>query len=103
MYAPLTALFFLCCFLYIWFIRKGDVCLRNWIIGGLIVYVAGALGCEWIAYHFDLTYALSRVEVVAEEGLEMMGTIMVLMGCLSEINKYFPASITIQKSENQVE
>jgi uncharacterized membrane protein YhaH (DUF805 family) len=85
-YAPLALLFFLACAYYFFIKRKKDMYLRNWIISGLIVYIAGALGCEWVSYNFDLVYALQMIELVAEEGLEMLGTIMVLMGCLTEIN-----------------
>lgn len=92
-YAPLALLFFLACTYYFFIKRKDEPRLRNWIIGGLIVYVAGALGCEWIGYNFDLVFAWQKVELVAEEGLEMLGTIMVLMGCLSELNR-----LTAQKS-----
>jgi len=88
-YAPIVGLSFLACLYYFIVIRRKDTILRNWIIGGLIVYALGGLVCEWISYTFHLRYALQQIEFVVEEGLELMGTTMVLTGCLHEFNKQF--------------
>ena len=85
-YAPLAGLFFLVCLYYFAVIRGKDSALRNWVIGGLVVYAIGGLVCEWVNYTIPLRYAMKQIEYVAEEGLEMIGTTMVLTGCLQELN-----------------
>jgi hypothetical protein len=94
-YAPASALFFVYCVVYWVFIRKEDRTLRFWIIAGLLVYAAGGLLCEWINYKFFLVYALHQVEYVLEEGFEMLGLIMILMGCLRELNNQFEKAFKV--------
>jgi len=81
-YAPFGALFFILCGYFLMVINKNKD-LRNWILGGLIVYALGGLGAE----SFDYFFYSSQAEVVFEEGFEMFGTIMVLTGCLQELNR----------------
>lgn len=88
-YAPVSALTFLVVLYYFIVIRKRDGEIRNWIIGGLVVFAVGGLVFEWVTYTFHLPYALRQIAYVAEEGLELFGTAMVLTGCLREFNKQF--------------
>jgi hypothetical protein len=65
-----------------------DATVRNWILGGMIVYGTGALGLETIWYIFKpLPPLLQEAEVFVEEGFEMAGTTIVLIGCLHEWNR----------------
>ncbi len=83
-YAPFGAIFFLVCTYFLIVINKSNE-LRNWILGGLIVYALGGLVGESIDYFF---YS-SPADVVFEEGFELLGTIMVFRGCLQELNRRF--------------
>jgi hypothetical protein len=83
-YAPFSAIFFMVCTYFLIVINKNND-LRNWILGGLIVYALGGLIGESIDYFF---YS-SQVEVVFEEGFELLGTIMVFRGCLQELNRRY--------------
>jgi hypothetical protein len=87
-YAPFAAVFFVVCSVHFASIRTDDKSLRNWVLGGLIVYALGGLGTELIDYSFRrLLRPLRQTEFAIEEGLEMIGTIMVLMGCLGELRR----------------
>jgi hypothetical protein len=89
-YAPFAGIFFIICTIYFVVIRKNDKSLRNWILGGLIIYALGGLFCEYINHIFyPLPPALMQTEFVLEEGLEMFGTIVVLMGCLQELRRLY--------------
>ena len=88
-YAPVIGLFYLASFYYFFVVRKEDHAVRNWIIGGLVVFAFGGIACEWYAYTFPMTYAARQIEYVLEEGSEMIGTVMVLMGCLLEFKGKF--------------
>ncbi len=88
-YAPVAGAIFLVCVYYFIVIRKQDGELRNWIIGGLVVFALGGLVFEWVTFTFHLPYALRQIAYVTEEGLELIGTTMVLTGCLREFNKQF--------------
>jgi hypothetical protein len=88
-YAPIMGLSFLICLYYLVVVRRKDAYLRYWIIGGLIIYALGGLAAEWIGYTYHLRYALRQIEIFAEEGLELLGTTMVLTGCLQELDKQF--------------
>jgi len=83
-YTPPAGIFFITCLYFLTFINKNKN-LRNWIIGGLIVYTLGGLGGESFSYFF---YA-STFEIVFEEGLELLGTLMVLKGSLQELINRF--------------
>lgn len=85
LYAPFGAAFFLLCVFHFTAVRRDDKSLRNWILGGLIVYALGGLVGEFINHLYNpLPPILQRLELLFEECLEMIGTIMVLMGCLRE-------------------
>ena len=84
-YAPLAGIFFMTCVYFLVIINKdvNSKNLRNWIIGGLLIYALGGLGGET----YDYFVHSSSVEVVFEEGLEFLGTIMVLIGSLQELER----------------
>jgi len=91
-YAPVTGLIFLVCLYYFVVIRGSDSVLRNWVIGGLVVFALGGMVVEWYTYTYQLPYALRQIAFVAEEGFEMIGTTMMLTGCLREFNQQFEKS-----------
>ncbi len=82
-YAPFGAIFFMICTYFLIVINKNNE-LRNWILGGLIVYALGGLIGESID-HFFYSPQFYQAEIVFEEGFEMLGTIMVFRGCLQEL------------------
>ena len=89
-YAPFAAIFFVVCVFYFVAIRPGEKRVRNWVLGGLIVYALGGLVSEFIGYIFrPLPHAIQQVEFVIEEGLEMIGAIIVLMGVLQELQRLY--------------
>jgi len=81
-YMPFTALFFIICAYFLIVINKNKT-LTYWILGGLIVYALGGLLCETISFYLFS----GQAEVVIEEGLEMLGTIIVLTGCVEELER----------------
>ena len=85
-YGPPAGLFFVFCANHL---CNGDnQALRNFIVGGLSVYALGGLVGETVSSLLDpLSPVLQQVEFVWEEGLEMLGSILVLTGCLQEINR----------------
>lgn len=86
LYAPFVAAFYIVCVFYCNHI--GQAVLRNWLLGGLVVYALGGLVCETISHVFyPLPRLLQYLEFVLEEGLEMLGAIMVLTGCLHELDR----------------
>jgi hypothetical protein len=86
-YAPFAGAFFMICAYHL--VKSDNKTLRNWILSGLVVYVLGGLLGEFISYLFyPLPPLLQQLEFVLEEGFEMFGTIMVLMGCLQELNLF---------------
>ena len=89
-YAPFAWIFFIICTIYFVVIRNDNKSLRNWVLGGMIIYALGGLVSELIDHLFyPLSPALQQVEFVLEEGPEMVGTIMVLMGCLQELRRLY--------------
>jgi hypothetical protein len=93
-YLPFAALFFIVCTYFLVVINMNKT-LTYWILGGLIVYALGGLLCETISFYF---YS-GEAEVVFEEGLEMLGTIMVLTGCIQELKRLHKAAyILIEKA-----
>jgi len=85
-YAPFAGLFFVFCAHHLF--HSNNLPLRNFIVGGLIVYALGGLVGETVSSLFHpLSPLLQQVEFVWEEGLEMLGSILVLTGCLQEINR----------------
>ena len=86
-YAPFGALIFIITAVYFSVIRSNYKDLRIWILGGLICYASGGLVAEFLSHYFSpLSPVLQQVEFMFEEGMEMFGTSMVLMGCFTELN-----------------
>ena len=57
----------------------------RWIIGGIVVFGIGGVGCEALsAWLHPLPPLWQEIEYAVEESLEMLGTIGVLTGCLSK-------------------
>lgn len=83
-YAPFAAIFFMVCTFFLTVINKNNH-LRNWILGGLVVYALGGLIVESYS-HFIYHY---QIEFVFEEGFELLGTIMVFRGCLQELDRRY--------------
>lgn len=90
-YAPFAAAFFLICVYYLIWVRRDDRQLQLWIVGGMAVYIGGGLGAEYISHISYFAPAMQHVEVLIEEGMEMIGASMVLMGCLHEFQGLFNA------------
>lgn len=87
-YAPFALIFLLVCSFYFFVIRKSCVSLRNWVMGGMVMFIFGGLVLEFFSHRFSpLPSVLQKIEFVLEEGFEMMGTIMVLRGCLGELQR----------------
>lgn len=57
--------------------------LTNHILGGYTVFITGALSSEIFNFYF----VLGKAEAAIQEGFEMLGTIIILTGCLKEINR----------------
>lgn len=81
-YAPISFMFFA---YTAWFLIKvnNNKRLALFIVGGLIIYASGGLGCETIYFFFYQ----GKSEVMVEEGFEMLGSITVLTGTLLEISE----------------
>jgi len=89
-YAPFCGLFFVFCVYYFIKTKKTENRrkIRKWILTGLVVYAIGGMGGEFLYYRFyPLSPFLQQLEIVFEEGLEMFGTIIVLIGCLKELGR----------------
>ena len=85
-YAPVMLLFFIMTAFYFFKIRTDNPVLRNWIILGLMTMAAGGMGCEMLDMIFrPLPATIQQFEYMAEEGLEMLGSISVLIGCIYEL------------------
>lgn len=86
-YAPVGILFFAYCGYY-WMKQRKTVRQPGyWILAGLALFFIGAGVLEWVSYQFYLPYAARHVEYALEEGMEMLGTILVLVGSLKEFNR----------------
>ena len=94
LYAPFAGVFFLLCLYYFFFSHYSEKAVAFWIIGGLAVYAVGGMGMELIADKFKLSPLLEFFEVIIEECMEIIGTAMVLVGCLKQFNQEVPQRYT---------
>ncbi|HUU43624.1 MAG TPA: hypothetical protein VMX57_07585 [Planctomycetota bacterium] len=85
-YAAFAAAFFALCLWYFLRVNR-DRQVRNLVLGGMILYALGGMGCEAVGFFLSLTPAQVECEVLAEEALEMLGSIAVLSGCLVALNR----------------
>jgi small-conductance mechanosensitive channel len=87
-YTPFCAIAFasICRFLAI--NEKSNSVAPKLIIGGLVVFFIGAAVAELISHWYrPLPYKLQQIEHLTEEALEMLGTAIVLAGCLTKLNE----------------
>jgi len=84
-YAPFGVTIFIVFVYFLIAINKNRT-LAILILGGLIIYSLGALGGELIYYYIFKGRSVAA-EVVFEEGFEMLGEIIILRGCLLELNR----------------
>ena len=87
--------FFLVTVIYFLTIRNDIKNIRNLILSGLVIYALGGMGMELISDVFSpLPQVLQQIEFILEEGLEMIGSIMVLTGCIMELNRLYKVKHT---------
>lgn len=88
-YAPLALAFFVYS-VYHWRQQpRGDSAPFAWIVGGITLYLIGAGVMEWVSYSFMLSETAQYVEYILEEGMEMLGAIGVLTGCMLQANRLY--------------
>lgn len=85
-YAPFALIFMLFCFYYLIFKKQESSQVKNLLLGGLTIFLLGALVAEYIDYKIDLSLLGLHIERFIEEGFEMLGTIIVLMGSLTKLD-----------------
>lgn len=89
-YAPFAAVVFCLLAAYILIERKDRGHLRNWILLGILVYGFGGLFMELVDHVFwPLPHGFLEIENIVEEGGEMLGASMVLIGCLKELLSHY--------------
>jgi len=81
-YALLGVIFFIICSYFLENVNKNKD-LTDRILGGLAIYALGIAMSVFINSYIQL----GEAESMLEEGLEMLGTIMVLSGCLRELDR----------------
>ena len=84
-YIPFAAIFLILCLYYFLVISK-DKALSSYFLGGFIILIAGGMGMELISSYLELSYIINILIRTTEEGLEMLGTSIILLGCLHELN-----------------
>lgn len=85
-YAPLAGAFFIFCIYHL--LKIDNKTLRNVILIGLITYATAGLISEAITFLFyPLPPLILELEYVFEEGFEMLGSVILLSGCLLELNR----------------
>jgi hypothetical protein len=90
-YAPFATIFLMICSWYFLIVRYEDKELSRWILPGLILSAIGSMFFEMVSYlaRNRISPSLQQWEFVCEEGLELLGTTMVLMGCFFELNRLY--------------
>jgi len=82
LYAPPGAIFFIISGYFLEYLNK-NMDLTNHILGGLTTYALAILVSEI----FNSYIELERIKTTIEEGLEMFGSLIVLTGCIKEVNR----------------
>ena len=85
-YYPAGIFFFFLCAYFLENVYKVKG-LADFVLGGLAIFALGVTTCEYLSYYINIGPA----EAVIEKGFEMLGTIMVLNGCLKEANSHLSA------------
>lgn len=84
--APLGVIFISLCLGFFFFIRRTDGISRLWIGAGLFLLLVGALGGQYLQINLAVGQNTFAAGILIKETLEMLGEILVLAGCLMEIN-----------------
>jgi hypothetical protein len=102
-YAPFALVFLAVCVFHLATpCNHGAV--RRWILGGLGLSCMGAMGFELLGYLMSpLPRFLQHLEFVFEEGSEMTGTAMVLVGCLYALRHALRSSLQEGSLERRLE
>lgn len=88
-YIPFGLALVAICLYYFLIIERQDRALQRWIIGGLVIFVIGGLGG-----------AVFDAGTLLKEWLEMVGVVLVLCGCLREINTLLAKNSFITRDIN---
>jgi len=69
-------------------VEEKDVPMRNFVVSGLVIYSIGVMGVE-LVWYLNRPWPLFflEIEFMIEEGLEMIGTSLVLVGCLIKLTQ----------------
>lgn len=81
-YAPLAALFFGMVFFHFLGEKKFHRKDKNLMIAGLIIFATGSLAIEFADYYFDPGRFIEQIEILFEEGMEMFGSSLIIIGTL---------------------
>ena len=86
-YIPFYIIFYFICFYHM--TKLNSPKFFRLLLLGLLIFGCGGILFEFISYlYFPLSSKLQQIEYVLEEGLEMLGVLMILTGFLNEmINK----------------
>ena len=88
LFAVVAGAFFAACVYDFLVLRREARHLAGWILPGLGIYFLGAIGLETLnAFLSPLIANFTNLEIIAEEGMELLGTILVLTGCLAELSR----------------
>ena len=88
LFAVVAGAFFAACVYDFLVLRREARHLAGWILPGLGIYFLGAIGLETLnAFLSPLIVNFTNLEIIAEEGMELLGTILVLTGCLAELSR----------------
>jgi tetratricopeptide (TPR) repeat protein len=88
LFAVVAGAFFAACVYNFLVLRREARHLAGWILPGMGIYFLGAIGLETLnAFLSPLIANFTSLEIIAEEGMELLGTIMVFTGCLAELSR----------------
>jgi len=88
-FAVVAGVIFAACVYNFLVLRREARHLAGWILPGIGIYFLGAIGLETLnAFLAPLIANITSLEIIAEEGMELLGTILVLTGCLAELSRF---------------